>query len=187
MLNEKGLAAAMKLAWKGNGYTAAIADGKIMLKGNAWGVCYDLAKLPRKCLGLLVEHIGGLPDGACFKLQKDLGAQTKLLDEELAFWDEKLRIGENGEEIHALRPTMLTLSGFWLWQDMQTLKIWKVDREYSRILEADALTGGALFAPDVWPALVFTDSYGFAVVMPRERAAEDAMMERLDGFPWCGE
>ena len=111
MLNEKGLAAAMKAAYRGNGYTVAITDGKIMLKGSAWGVYYDLKKLPRKCLGLVAEHIGGLPDNTCCKLKKDAGAQNKLLDEELAFWEEKQQILAEPAQLHPIEPTMLDLGG----------------------------------------------------------------------------
>lgn len=188
MLNEKGLAGAMRQAWKGSGYIAAIANGNIMLRANWWGVNYELKRIPRKCLGLVAEHIGDLPDNACYKLQKDLGAQSKLLDEELAFWEEKGKeLTVKAEDLHKIKPTMLELGGFWIWQDQQTLTVWQVDHEFSRIIKTEALSEGAVFVPDVWPGMVFEDLYGLAVVMPRQRVGENAMLERLDGFPWCGE
>lgn len=187
MLNEKGLAAAMRLAWKGNGYTAAIANGRIKIRAGFWGVNYEIKRLPRKCLALLVEHIGDLPDNACFKLQKDLGAQSKLLDEELAFWGEKgLLLTAEAHEMHRILPTMVELGGFWIWQDQETLTVWQIDREYSRIIDPKALSEGAVFLPGDWPGLVFHDLDDYAVVMPRRRSGESPMLERLDGFPWCG-
>lgn len=61
MLNEKGLAEAMKAAYRGGGYTVAESQGKIMINTEYVAVRYETKQLPRKCLGLIAEHIGELP------------------------------------------------------------------------------------------------------------------------------
>lgn len=185
MLNEKGLAAEMKAAYRGGGYTVAESQGKIMIKTGYIAVRYETKQFPRKCLGLIAEHIGELPEKICYKVSKESGAQTKLLDDELAFWDRiEARLSQSG--LHRIKPSPLELSGFWLWQDQESLRVVAVDPEHSRVIDRkfflDAHTTGELM-----DGLLWSDTSGEAVVMPRSRSEHNAMLERLDGFPWCGE
>ena len=185
MLNEKGLAAVMRERWRGGGYEVAEADGWIMIWAGGVAVRCRRAALPRKCLGMIVEHIGEIPEGVCYRVSKEGGAQTALRDEPMDFWSRLLDEGI-GSDLHRIKPTQLHLNGARLWQDMKDLRVVTVDPGYTRVVEPEALSEARTV--NVYETgLVWEDVDCVAVVMPLRRNDTDRLLPRLDGFPWCGE
>lgn len=61
IINEKGLARALKLAYKHGGYTLIANGEQIILFTEGWYLQCDKDKFPRKALATIVEHMGTLP------------------------------------------------------------------------------------------------------------------------------
>ena len=185
MLNEKGLAAVMRDKWRGGGYVVAESEGMIMLNLGAVLVCCEKQRLPRKCLGLIAEHVGEIPQELCYKVSKAAGAHTMLLEDEIETW-EKLRsqlIDPGGSRI---LPTQLQMNGNWVWQKLADLRVVLVDPGYTRVIEAEFLADA--WAWDVFSTgLIWDGGDCIAAVMPLTRNDTDRRLQQLDGFPWCGE
>lgn len=191
MLNETGLAARMREAWKSSGYTVTAKNGELMLNGIGWAVRARTDKLPRRCLGLLAEHMGGLPeDGDCVQLSKAQGAQNKISGAELSFWQDAERLCDDlvyDDPPARVRQTPLTIGGYELWQNLRSMQVLRVRAELGRILDAEARSDGGFLGSEgrVAGAMIFDDGDVIAVVIPMARG-DDAMLQQLDGFPWRG-
>lgn len=73
MLDEKGVVAALKAAYKGGGYKAAFAEGKVMLRSGVWAAELDEEYILPRVVGTVVEHIGVLPSKpAAYYCQKKM-------------------------------------------------------------------------------------------------------------------
>ena len=186
MLNEKGLAACMRAAWKGRGYTVLADDGEYFLNAKTWGVFCIKEAFPRNCLGLLATHLGALPEnGECWMLQKDAGAQKQLFEDTMGVL-EKLNASLQ-QESSRICQTPLTLFGLEVWQNQRNMETFCVCDEYSRIIDADTRSsGGLLTQVNGNPTLLFSAGEGLAFVIPRTRG-EESLLGQLDGFPWCGD
>ena len=64
IINEKGLARALKLAYKHGGYTLIANGEQIILFTEGWYLRCDKDKFPRKALATIVEHMGTPPTTA---------------------------------------------------------------------------------------------------------------------------
>ena len=193
MLNESGLAASMKQDWRGVGYTVILRGDLLVISGSCWAVILDKDAVPKKCLGLLAEHMGWLPeDRACYLVQKKFGAQGKLFEEESAFWNEMAALEDDpsdGPEELRYKPTSLTLMGMEVWQGVETKTTICIGPERSRILDLDGRAKGGILRKEglTVGALVFKGGEGAAVVWPQTRSPENVLLQQLDGFPWLGE
>ena len=87
VINEKGLCAAMKDAFKkrSTGYKVAaristVGEEEIILAAPGWTVIIARENAPRKVMGLIVEHMGDLPQlGDAFQVQ-DKQTQAEIFD-----------------------------------------------------------------------------------------------------------
>jgi len=83
VINEKGLLRAMKEAYKSDGYEIeCIQTGgirEIHIETTTWYVMCVLKNLPRKVLGLIVEHMGEIPEPGQAVQVKKSETQTKIL------------------------------------------------------------------------------------------------------------
>lgn len=130
VVDEKGLTAAMKAAYKEAGYKIAGLTGdkgeSIMIAAPDWCVVIRKAMMPRKMLGLIVEHMGDIPRaGEAYQVQKKQvqteihGVTTEILEE--------LRDPEL--EPRQVKPTGLHWGQCSLYQRMDDLKVVKVDTD----------------------------------------------------------
>ena len=186
MFDEKKLAAAMKVAWRGAGYLVLLLQNTVMVRCGTWAFCVDRSHAPRKALGLIAEHVGELPETGAFRCGKEIGAQTMIVDEEIGFADRIVEI-INAGKLQSCRKTELIMNGDELWQDVRTLRVRLVDPEYSRIIHPDFFCEVVTDPEDPESSLYVQDMWdGWLVVQPKRRG-DNAKLEHLDGFPWCGE
>ena len=186
MLDEKKLASAMKDAWRGAGYLVLLLKDTIMVRCGMWAFCMDRTHAPRKALGLIAEHVGELPETGAFRCGKEIGAQTMIVDEEIGFTDRMVGIINSGK-LRSCRRTELVMNGDEIWQDVGTLRVRLVDPNYSRIIHPDFFGEVETDPEDPESSLFVQDmGNGWAVVQPMRRG-DNAKLEHLDGFPWCGE
>lgn len=80
MIDERGLLAAIKDAWRTGGYGVVGNGGELVLQGSGWLAVLPRGIVPRKVLDLLVEHLGEIPEGAAWKVYKKQGAQAQMVD-----------------------------------------------------------------------------------------------------------
>lgn len=82
VINEKGLLRAMKEAYKSDGYEIECKEiggvREIHIETPSWYVMCVLKNLPRKVLGLIVEHMGEIPEQGQAAQVKKKETQTKI-------------------------------------------------------------------------------------------------------------
>lgn len=157
MLSDKALARAMVSDWKGAGYIVGRFDtdgnDTIVLLGSGWHLTCPTKGLPRRCLGLIVEHCGELPANAAMRCMKD-GEQVTMLDMAKGIHGDLLRLREDAEG--CMMRTGVTIGGMRVWQDADTWTIRLMDQSLTDIWDlsdgesdAEMIKGGILFTDDL--------------------------------------
>lgn len=137
VVNESGLCTAMKTAHKKAGYKVAglVSDGedKILIAAPGWCVQILRQKVPRKVLGLIVEHVGDIPRaGEAYQVRKQdvqteiHGVTTRILEKML----------DPALERREVKYTGLHWGRYILCQRLDDLKIVKVDPDTGSIMSA---------------------------------------------------
>ena len=184
MLDEKKTAAALKEAWRRGGYRFVLTNGILSVRTDVWGFQAALVNVPPKVLGLITEHLGSImEDGFAFLLKKDSAEQSVMLDQEAIIW---LRI--RGTLDHAATPckmTPLSYNGLEVWQEQGHLGCAVFDPGDTRIVEdqqrQDARCDGS-------PSLLLWSSMAGTIAFARGEIDPDAAwLDRVSGYPWCGE
>ena len=185
MIDEKGAAAALKEAWRKGGYRFVLSNGILYLRADEWGFRGSLDWVPNKILGLVTEHFGSnLEDRDSFRLKKDEAEQSITLDQELSWWqkiDEDLH-----DTLVPVQQTPLTMNGFEIWQEQRQLKTRMVDPGYTRIIEKERRQEAKTREKGngytlLWHTMAGTVAYVLA------ETDDEGKLDRLDGWPWCGE
>lgn len=186
MLNEKGTVAAMKEAWKHDGYRFILSRGVLSVRGEGWGFQDSCENIPSKALALIAEHFGGFPeDGDAYELQKKGAEQSVTFDVEASWWDGIRMLLDNREAEIKLTP--LHLGGFEIWQEQRNLKCFAVNPNKTRIIDNEFLQSAETAGQQ--PSVLLWNSMGgtIAYVAAGGRQKFEELVARLDGFPWCGE
>ena len=185
MLDEKRTAAALKEAWRKDGYRFVYSNEILSVRATGWGFQGALENIPVKVIGLIAEHFGSFPeDGDAFELKKDEAEQSVMYDQEATWWDQ-IRALFDGEQV-AMRQTPLMMNYWEIWQEQRELKTALVDPARSRIIENAYRQQAAIVAGQTGTLLWKTLS-GTLAYVNADLADDKEKMERLDGYPWCGE
>lgn len=170
-INEKRLCAAMKAEWRAGGYDVVSygEDNRLFINGSHWCVEMKQSEAPRKVLALLVEHLGDIPRGAAWRVSKDTGAQSEMVDAVLTRIDGlKNRLMQEREM--EVNRTAMHWKGLELWQ-REDLRVQAYDGGLVRIGEGDPVEcAGKL----VW------DENGLVIVLPESDAVSDTLRELLE-------
>ena len=155
MLNEKALARAMVNQWKGAGYIVGRfdADGEdtVVIFCPSWQLACKTQNLPRRCLGLIVEHCGELSKGTAMRCMKD-GEQMVLTDMVKGARRDLGQLREDAEG--CMMRTGITIGGLRVWQDADTWTLRLMDQLYTDIWD---LSDGESDAEMVHGGILFTD------------------------------
>ena len=171
IVDDKGLCRAIKQAYKHGGYMVMAADGSTMIWTTDWFVQTEDRKLPKKVLGLLVEHMGTLP-GAPTVLQKNADPQlelAELAEKDVAYWQ---TIGNRRK----LRPAAVILAGYQVMQDIETDECYAVEPDGLNIVD---VTTWHLRAGMLTECKVMYVEDGELVAISASRP--------VDGLGWIGE
>lgn len=154
VINEKGLCSAMKDAFKkrSTGYKVAAryntgVEKEIILVAPEWTAILNWENAPRKAMGLIVEHLGDLPQiERAFHVQ-DEQTQTEIFD--MAIPDASNPIP--GVDV---RRTQLTWQGYQIWQRTDNMEVFMVSPRLEDLLDNYNMTvklteEGELFASGV--------------------------------------
>ena len=185
MLDEKKTAAALKEAWRRGGYRFVLTNGILSVRTDSWGFQASLVNVPAKVLGLLTEQLGAImEDGFAFSLKKDQPEQSIMLDQESCIWYKVRKVLENGD-FSPIKQTPLSYNGLELWQEQRKLKTCLVDPGYTKIIDTDFLQE-AKSDLETGRLMIWTSMAG-AIAFVMAEPDKDNGLERLDGYPWCGE
>ena len=139
IVKEKGLLRLMKEAYKSSGYTVMVtrivAEDYLYMSHWGWKVGIRMDTVPRKVLGLLVEHLGKLPvNGDSFKVAKD-DVQTELFAVADGPFKDLLQCIDHWESHKKMRRTSLEWAGCPVWQSPRDLSIVLMDPALGEIAE----------------------------------------------------
>lgn len=180
MIYEKGLCAAIKAAWRTGGYeVAGYGEGNtLFINGYGWCAAAPMKQMPRKVLALLVEHVGMIPMGGAYRVQKKEGAQAILMDMALEAKDHVAKLLSE-EDAEVVRQTAMTWKGWRVWQKHRDQKVLVFD---------DALTAMGEGEPDLFGnALIWDEGGELVVVLPGSDAMDTALRELLEQTMLAGE
>lgn len=186
VVSEKGLMAAMKDAYKSDGYQVAVDESggidNVIIHNSMWTVVIMKSELPRKVLGMIAEHIGEIPRlGTAFQVKKK-ETQTEIFNI-VAGAPMDYHSGNQPRRIS--RRTSLILGGFPLWQTATDQKVVKVYPDYEDIINRGNNVV-RLVGDDV---LMIDDDVSRAYIRatsPKD-AQELAMMNHLAQIKWVSE
>lgn len=186
VIDEKGLLAAMKDAYKLDGYKVAVEDSagveNVILSTAVWTVVILKSELPRKVLGLIAEHIGEIPrTGTAYQVKKK-ETQTEIFSM-VAGIPMEFRSSEKPRRI--VRRTSLTLGGAPLWQAATDQKVVQVYPDYEDIINWCGCVV-RLLGDDV---LMVDDDVSRAYILCRapKGEQEQAKLEHLAKIQWVSE
>lgn len=174
MIDERGLLAAVRSAWRGGGYEVVGNGQELVLRGQGWLAVLPRGIAPRKVLALLVEHLGEIPEGTAWKVYKKQGAQAQMVDMALEAVDTIRRELESEPNPREAHRTAMTWKNWEVWQT-EDLKVATFDPDLVAMGVGDAMAYGQ--------RLVWDDEGGLLVVAPRRDDIEDALRQRLEQLP----
>lgn len=176
---ETGLIRAMKSAYKQEGYTVAGTDSGLIITGEMWGASINEKAVPNKVKSIIVLHAGKLPgEGEAINVRK---GETRSMIYELAVTGiERLDALYRDKKREVIRPTRLTMDGYRLWQQPDSLEVNLIDPENQQVLDygdQDAyLVGNAIYGETVYGS-VFVCREG---VKPEDKI----MLAHLEQLQW---
>lgn len=188
MLSERGMAAALKAAYKSGGYKAAFSEGKLLIRCNAWAVELDEDYLMPKVLGIVTEHIGVVPKTpAAYFCQKKMDPGSSCsLDDELNAWDKLREQAESADT--PIRRTRVRLDGYEIWQTREGLRARPVNPDFTRIIDEAGLKLAFVRMEDGAPGKeLWFKGFAEQAVICGVTYENNPGLARIEGFPWMGE
>ena len=172
--SEKGLARAMKAAYRNYGYTVAQSESGLVIVTDSWGVGIREDMVPNGIKGLIVSHAGKLPsEGTAIFIQKD-SVCNKIYEMAVGRVRDIKQAWADGLTARIM-PTRFTLDGMVIWQRCKDLKMAVVDPDDMQILDFTDLE-----AFEVARA-VFCENYaGFVYVEPGDPEDKSILLKHLE-------
>lgn len=123
LINEAGLVRAIKSAYKHGGYTVSNQGETIHIYTETWYIQSTRARLPRKVLATIVEHMGMIPDEtAPVFIIKD-GEPQLIFDDVARTEMDRWRSGQRGAEV-TMVP--IIMQGYQVFQEPGGGQCWGV-------------------------------------------------------------
>lgn len=187
ILNDAAVCTAMKAALKNGGYTAfgMVLEDELWIgvKGSGWMALAEAGNMPRKILGLIVEHAGGIPmPGQAWRLEKPRKSDIQRQDVMAGVAEEEVQdlLGRQWAD-GAVARMPLTMDGCGLWQDKTDLSI----RKLRPAMEELALWFGKAAYSGGWLAKAGLMSWCFVLKEPDDES-HAVWMKHLSQMSWIG-
>ena len=172
--SEKGLARAMKTAYKNYGYTAAQSDSGLMIIADSWGVGIKEILIKNEIKGLIVCHAGKLPNkGEAIFVQKN-SASNQIYEVAVGRVRDLKQAWSDGLTLRIM-PTRFTLDGMVIWQKVKDLKMAMVDPEDMQVIDFTDLN-----AFEVAGAIYHENYAGFVYVEPGDPEDKSILLKHLE-------
>lgn len=179
-INDKGLLAAMKEAYKETGYTVAVIKGSMIIQTTFWGVRLNRDAVTNSIKSLIVMHNGEIPrEGTAVNIQKK-ECSSMILETVLATMEDlDNAYTETGGA--PIKLTRLTFDGLRVWQTTTDLKMRLVDVDNQKILTVVDSVDTKL----VGRYLYHRDSLCGVYVLTEQGLPEDrVLMQHLAEMQW---
>ncbi len=136
VIEKEGLIRAMKVAYKGQGYSVAMEDKagfeELLMEGQSWAVVVTKEICPGEVLGKVAEHLRGIPaPGEAFRVKKG-ESQVEIFDAVRAFLK---GLHADNAPVQLIRRTGLTLDGARLWQRKEDGRLFMLDEELEAVVD----------------------------------------------------
>lgn len=177
LINEAGLARAVKSAYRKTGYFIFPEGDRTTIFSDYWCVMCPSDLVPRRVLAVIVEHAGLIPDFPA-KIVKDMDAQMMLREEaagEAARW--AMRSGES--EIVTMVP--IVMQGLQIFQPEGGGACYGTSMFQLGIVEQDAAEHGSAVAG--YSELCFSQD-DERVMLPAVRKAESSWAKAWERAVW---
>lgn len=172
--NEKGLARAMKAAYRNYGYTVAQTKSGLLIITDSWGVGIKEELVPNGIKGLIVSHAGKLPnEGTAIFIKKD-SVCNKIYEIAVSRVRDLKQAWSDGLTARIM-PTRFTLDGMNIWQRVNDLKMAVVDPEDMQIIDFTDLE-----AFEVARAIYCENYAGFVYVEPGDPEDKSILLKHLE-------
>lgn len=186
MINEKGLVAAMKDAWKETRYSVVAYEEngleRIALHSGAWFVDAPRIHFPRKALALIVEHAGEIPENAAYSLSKTGGQQ--LLEKTIALQDIKNVYNTMKETAGMdIEKTRITWDNLEVWQKPEDMEVMLFDAFYLNIIDWKA---DDFFTEVYGQIMVSAGDRSLVIVLPAVSEKDKPYLSHLSQMQWTG-
>ena len=137
MINESALVRAMKREYKGLGYDITNATDRLYIRGNIWFAELPWTSVPGKVLGLIAEHMRGMPEpGQTIHLQN--GEEPQQVMEDVAAGDLQRWLNNKTNRSGEIERTMLQAGQLVIYQDPNTRKSYGLPEYVADIAECPA-------------------------------------------------
>lgn len=179
IINESGLIAAMKRAYRADGYTVLNSGGDVAVYTENWFVLAKRALLPRKVLATIVEHMGMIPEvDTPTAIMR--GEEPQLVLRETAADDmEHWRGGDPGEEV-TMVPVIM--QGYQIYQPPGGGACWGVPLYLMNMLDRDAVEHSGADVIDENRLMWTAD--GEAIVINAVRKARSSWAKEWERAVW---
>ena len=188
ILVEGPVCAAMKKDVKEAGYLAFGVDLEgehwVGLKGNGWIALAELENMPRKILGLIVEHAGGIPGiGKSWSIQKPKKGDVQRQDVMFGMIEQEVRglLDTEWNQAAQVGRTGMTLDGYGLWQNRENLSILRL----APAMEALAEWNGTATEDGGYVCKAGFVSWCFVLKTPW-RGEHEVWRKHLEKMSWVG-
>ena len=143
MINESALVRAMKREYKGLGYDITNATDRLYIRGAVWFAELPWASVPGKVLGLIAEHLRGMPaPGETIHLQS--GGEPQRVMEDIAATDLARWMDQASDLRGEIERTKLKAGNMVIYQDPSNLECYGL-LDYVADIAEDAESAGEIY------------------------------------------
>lgn len=137
IIDEKGLVRAIKRAYTTYGYNVLNLGRQVAVYTDTWYISCEWINLPRKALGIIVEHIGMLPpEGNAMTMRKKEDPQV-IMPEAV---QQTIECWTAGTEDRRATIVPIMYKGYQLYQDMDSLTCYAMDPDDLGIVDGTFAT-----------------------------------------------
>lgn len=181
ILSEKGLVQAMKEAYKAGGYDFVTDEDQIIVTAPTWLIRCKTRMFPKEALGLMVQHMGALPDHTCYHVSK-AAVQTAMESVVRSTLERMENMApETGD---ALKKTCILWKGTEVWQRCRDMAIIRIDPDLTKLVSGMKIDAAICSTEGVYVGF-YGEASAAWVAGCKDVKDDDALaMDYLSGYQW---
>lgn len=147
-LDTSGFKKLLKEAWKRNCLILSRMDGSILMTNGAWCLVSDMAMIPNKIKGAIIELTGELPEeGESFQAGKD-GNQYKII--QTIPWDAMRSLNDTADEAIRAEQTRILIDEVYTISRVLKYKTasFYIRKQFTDLITCDELIEGKETSPE---------------------------------------
>ncbi len=181
ILSEKGLIKQMKEAYKAGGYDFVMDSQQIIVAAPTWLIRCSTRMFPKEALGLVVQHIGALPDHPCYHVSK-AAVQTAMESVVRSTLEGMENLTpETGD---ALKKTCITWKGTEVWQRCKDLAIVRMDPALTDLVASMKIDAAVCSTEGIYVGFYGEASAVWLTGCKNVKDDDTLGMDYLSGYQW---